>query len=124
MDNIFIKLIASHSQAFGNHDSAQGNNRHFGSSSANINNKIAPGFLNLKPGANSSCHWLFNQENLAGAGISGRIFDCLFLNFSHSPGNADNYPWPDKIKLALLRLINKIAEHLLGHLKIRDNSFD
>lgn len=74
-------------------------------------------------GADGSRHGLFDQIGLAGTGLDRGLKDSALLDRRDTGGNADDNTRTRSPRIALLgRLVDKVAKHGLGNVKVGDNA--
>ena len=123
-DNVFIEPIPRYPQGLCRHNTPKGDDCDFGCASSHIYHEVPSCLLDFQTGSDGSSHGLFDEIYFPGSGRQGGVSHRFLFHLGDAKRNAHDDPGPGrKKKLLFSRFVNKIPEHLLGHLKIRDDSF-
>ena len=121
LHNSGIHLISTDANRSAGDDTPQGNNGNFRCPTADINDHTTRRFLNRQPRTNGSGHWFLNEVRFSGTGLLCRINHGPFLHFRDPGRYADDNSWAHE-RPRIHRLTNKILQHRLRHIKIRDHT--
>src|SRR6266571_769794 len=121
LDDRLIHLVAADPYRFGVDDPRQRDDRHFGGAAANIDDHVAGGLGDGKTSADRRGHRLLDQVNLTCSGRFRRLLDRTLLHLGDPGRHADHDPRPDQ-GLAVMDLVDEVAEHLLGDVEIGDHA--
>ena len=120
-DKCLIEIISRYFDGITYNRSAQGYDRHIGSTAANIHYHVSAGLGYIDTGSDRCRDRLLNDKHISRSALDGRILNCFTLNLGNSAGYADCDSGLTEISFAH-SLLDEILHHLLGNGIIRDNT--
>ena len=114
-----VHLVTADADRLGDDDAAEGDDRDFGSTPADVHDHVPGGLGDGQAGPYSSRHRLLDQIGLASARGKGRLLDGAFLDSGHARGDAhDDARMREPV---VVHLLDEVAEHLLGDVEVGDD---
>src|SRR5699024_250353 len=119
-DDRFIKLIACNFDRGGLHDTAKRNDSHIGRTAADIDHHVAVRLGDVDARADRRRDRLLDQEHTLGARLRARVNDRALLDLGDDRGHTDDHIGLEQTEA--LHLTDKLLDHTLGHLIVRDDA--
>ena len=119
-DDRLVELVTRDLGGARHNNAAKRKNGYVGGSTANVNNHVANGGIDVQPCANGGGNRLFDQVGLLRARFACGIQHCLFLYLGNARGNADHNVRLEKEISA--SATNKILDHFERDLVLADNT--
>src|SRR5260370_14593553 len=98
-----------------------GNESDVSGATTDVHYQIAARLGDRQTGANGGHHGLLDEMYFCSPGSVGRVRDSALLHLRDFPRDADDNPWMHQ-RPALMCLLYKVAEHLLGHFEVSDHT--
>ena len=120
-DDVFIHNIAPNPNGSGIHQSPQGCDGHLCGAPANVHHHASFGLGDRNAGTQSGCHGFLNQINRPRTGTFGGFLNGAAFNFCGAGGDTNHHAWVGK-HFAIMHFLNKVFDHFLGDMKIRNHA--
>jgi hypothetical protein len=120
MEDGFVHLIAAYPHGLGIDDARQGDDRHFRGAAADVHHHVADGFGDGQARADGRGHGFLDEIDFPGARGFRRLPHRPLLHRGDPRRHADDDAGPDQ-GAAVVHLADKMAQHGLGDLEIRDD---
>src|SRR5215207_4522183 len=119
VDDGLVELVAADADRLRHDDAAARDHRNLARSAADVDDHVPCRLAHRQPGADRRGHRLLDQVRLTGAGAEAGLLHRALLHPGHSGGHAHHHA---RVRPAILvHLLDEVAEHLLGHVKVRDH---
>src|SRR5215207_9663595 len=119
VDDGLVELVAADADRLRHHDAAERDHGNLARSAADVDDHVPCRLAHRQPGADRRGHRLLDQVRLTGAGAEAGLLHRALLHPGHSGGHAHHHA---RVRPAILvHLLDEVAEHLLGHVKVRDH---
>ena len=116
-----VHLVARDPHRRAEDDAGERDHRDLRGAAADIHDQIAAGLLDRQPGADRGRDRLFHEVHLTRAGVPRRITYRPSLDLSDPGRYSDHDLRLDHSTEPPLRPRDEVAQHLLGHLEVRDD---
>ena len=118
----FVHLVAGDPNRVGVDNTSQRDDRHLGGAAADIEDHRAARLVHGHAGADRGRHRLVDQVHLAGPGALGGLADRAAFDLGRAIGHANQHSRAGTEVARLVRLANKVLQHLLGNREVGDNA--
>ena len=120
VDDRLVHLVAADAERLRDDDAAERDDRDLGRAAADVDDHVPGRLGDGEPGADRGRHRLLDQVGLARARGERRLLDRALLDARHARRDADD---DARVREAVLvDLLDEVAEHLLGHVEVRDHA--
>src|SRR5450631_970150 len=116
-----VHLVPGHADGARIDDAGERNYRDIRGTAADVDDHVAGGLGDGQTRANGGHHRLLHQEDFAGLGAIGRILDRALFYLRNLGGHSDHDARMHQ-HLAVVRLLDKVIQHLFGDLEVGDNA--
>ena len=120
-DDGLIEHITGHAHAAGCHDAAQRDDSDLCRTAADVHDHAAGRLADGQARTNCSCHRLFNDGHLTGAGLQGRFAHSAALHLGDAGGDADDHAGAGEHTVAA-SLLEEVFQHIGGNIEVRDHA--
>ena len=116
-----VHRVAGHAHRLAVDDAGQRDDRDVGGAAADVDDHVARGFGDRQAGADRRRHPLLDEVHLARLGAVGAVLHGAALDLGDLRRHADDDARADE-PLAAVRLLDEVAEHLLGGVEVGDDA--
>ena len=121
LDDRLVHFVASHAHRSRVDDTGERNHSDIRGTPADVDDHISGGLGDRKSRPDGRRHCLFDQVDLARAGLQCGVLHGPFLDLGYLRRNRDDDPWANQERAAV-GLSNEMLEHLLGDLEVGDHA--
>ena len=116
-----VEFVAGDADRLRRDDAAQRDHGHLGGAAADVDDHVAARLVDRQIGADRGSHRLFDDvDRLAGAGVLGSVLHRALLDAGDAGRHTDDHAWLGP--LAGVHLLDEVAQHLLAHFEVGDDT--
>ncbi len=120
-DDVDVHLVAADPDAAGHHDPAQADHGHLRGAAADIHDERPGRLRDRQAGADGGRHRLLDQSRPARPGVARGVLHGPLLDLGHSRRNANQHARAGDAGIAVMHLLDEVAQHLLGDVEVADH---
>jgi hypothetical protein len=112
VDDRLVEAVAADAHRLRVHDAVERDHRDLGGAAADVDDHRAARLVDRDAGADRGRHRLFDQVDLAGAGLFRRLLDRAALDLGRAAGHADQHARARAQEARGVHLADELLEHL------------
>ena len=119
--DVLVHLITGDANASRRDNAPEARDGDLGRTATDVDDHASVRLANCKSCADGGRHRLFDEAHPTGTRLDCGVTDGALLHFGHARWNANDHAWAGGEPAPLMHLANVVADHLLGHRRVRDH---